>query len=384
MTLLVLGVGLVLKKIHQPYIVGYIIIGAILGPAGFKVITDLESIRHLGDIGIVLLLFFIGMEIDLPDFIKQWKIALFGTISQIIVSILIVLGIGYLFDWNISRSIVLGFVISLSSSAIIIKLIQEKNLVQSKLGKDVLSILLTQDILIVPLLIFTSLLGGEGQATEDILRMIFGGVLLIAALVYIYVKKTITFPYSQRISEDHELQVFLAMLFCFGGAAISAWFGISAALGAFVGGMIIHASKSSSWIYDTLHSFRVLFVAFFFISIGMQINFQFILENITQLATVLVAVYVTNHLINMLILRMFSDCWTDSIYGGALLAQIGEMSFLLCSVAYAIGIIGIFTYDFTICLISLTLIISPFWITMTEIALRKYHKNPDLEIGSEI
>lgn len=99
------------------------------------------------------------MEISLPEFIKQWRVAAIGTLLQVGTSVAIVLGIGYFFDWNIERSIIIGFVIALSSSAVIIKLLADKNLVNTRVGKNVLSILLMQDIIIVPLLIVTSLLG---------------------------------------------------------------------------------------------------------------------------------------------------------------------------------------------------------------------------------
>lgn len=372
LAVLAILIGLLLKRINQPYIIGYIIVGAILGEYGFGLIKDPESIQHLGEIGIILLLFFIGMEISLPELVKQWKIAAIGTLMQVGISVLIVLGIGSFFNWKIERSVILGFVIALSSSAVIIKLIQDKNLVTTRIGKNVLSILLTQDIIIVPLLIITSLLGGESEPIENIILMVIGGILIMVMLIYIYIKRTIKLPFTEKISKDHELQVFVAILFCFGGALLSSLFGLSAALGAFVGGMVMHASKATDWIYNTLHSFRVLFVALFFASIGLQIDFNFIYENSLVISIVLLSVYITNHLINSLVLRFFSCTWKEAIIGGALLAQIGELSFLLSSSAYYLDIIGSYEYKFTISLISLTLIISPFWISITETILGKY------------
>lgn len=366
LAILIMVVGLFLKKIKQPYIIGYILVGALLGKDGLGFIEDTSTINHLGEIGIILLLFFIGMEISLPEFIKQWKVAAIGTFLQVGVSVLIILGVGYFFDWKIERSIILGFVIALSSSAVIIKLLADKNLVKTRVGKNVLSILLMQDIMIVPLLIITSLLGGKGESLENIVFMLVGGAVIIGTLIYIYKKKTIKLPFSKTIEKDHELQVFLAIFFCFGGALVSSIFGLSAALGAFVGGMVMHASKATHWIYDTLNSFRILFVAMFFISIGLQLDFIFIYKNAWAISIVLVSVYITNHLVNSLILRLFSSPWQEAFLGGALLAQIGELSFLLGSSAYSLGIIEDYSYNFTISLISLTLIISPFWISLTE------------------
>ena len=366
LAILIIVFGLILRRFNQPYIVGYIIIGALLGQQGFGLIDDSESIRHLGEIGIIFLLFFIGMEISLPELVKQWKIAAIGTVMQVVISVLVIVGIGVFFDWNIERSIILGFVIALSSSAIIIKIMGDRKMIDSRIGKNVLSILLMQDILIVPLLIISSFLGGKSESLENILLMVVGGIIIVAILIYIYIKRSITLPFNDKIKDDLELQVFMAILFCFGGALLSSFFGLSAALGAFVGGMVIHVSKGIDWIHSTLHSFRVLFVSLFFVSIGLQINFQFIWENTLVISLVLIAVYITNHLINSIILRLFACTWKEAFLGGAFLAQIGELSFLLSSSAYNNGIIGSYGFDFTIALISLTLIISPLWISLSE------------------
>lgn len=355
-------IGLIIKRLRQPYIVGYVIAGAVLGKQGLGVITDMDLAKHLGEIGIILLLFFIGMEISLPQLVKRWKIAIVGTSLQIAASVFLMWGVGALFGWPINRVVVLGFIIALSSSAIVIKLLEERKLLDTSLGQDVLSILLMQDIVIVPLLIICSLMGGSEIETFGILKMLAGGVCLMLVLTYIYVKQTIRLPLSEHFRSDHELQVFGAIAFCFGGALFALLFGLSPALGAFVGGMVMHAAQSTDWIHNTLHSFRVLFVSVFFVSIGLQIDFAFILAHISAIAMTLVAVYLVNHVLNMVVLRLFNESWHDAFIGGALLAQIGELSFLLASAGQALGIINEFSYQFTISLISLTLIASPFWI----------------------
>ncbi|GAA4112295.1 hypothetical protein GCM10022393_10630 [Aquimarina addita] len=139
----IIMLSLVLRKLNQTYIIGYILVGIVLGQNGLKIIEDTESIHLFGELGVILLLFFIGMEINLVDFMKQWKIALLGTLTQLLVSVLIVFVIGHFFDWTFARSIVIGFVIALSSSAVVIKLLQDKNLINTEVGKNVLSILLT-------------------------------------------------------------------------------------------------------------------------------------------------------------------------------------------------------------------------------------------------
>ena len=123
LAILIIILGLILKRYQQPYIIGYILVGALLGEQGIDLIHDQQSIHNLGEIGIILLLFFIGMEISLPELIKQWKLAVIGTLLQVGISVLIVISIGHFLNWNMNRSIILGFVIALSSSAVIIKII---------------------------------------------------------------------------------------------------------------------------------------------------------------------------------------------------------------------------------------------------------------------
>ncbi|MEM9888935.1 MAG: cation:proton antiporter [Bacteroidota bacterium] len=366
--ILVVLLGLVLKRFKQPYIISYILVGAVLGETGL--IENEDLVHYLGELGIILLLFFIGMEISLPEFVKQWRVALFGTISQVVASVLVSLLIGYAFDWSFTRSVVVGFVIALSSSAVIIKLLEEKGIMDTRTGRNVLSVLLMQDIIIVPMLIIISTIGGEAMPVKDIVLMIIGGFLCVSIIVFIYIKKSIQLPFANALQQDHELQVFAAILFCFGGALISSLFGISPALGAFIGGMVMRVGKACDWIHTTLHSFRVLFVAVFFIGVGLQIDLAFIADNMLPILSVLVGVYLTNHLLNTLILRLFSCSWQEAFLGGALLAQIGELSFLLSSLAYNLSIIEEYTFTFTISLISLTLIVSPFWIAASEYLLK--------------
>lgn len=357
---------LLLKRLHQPYIVAYILVGVLLGESGIGLVERNEALEYFGEIGIILLLFFVGMEIDLPKFKEQWRVALFGTLLQVGGSVGAMVLIGYLMGWGMTLSVVLGFVVALSSSAVIIRILEERKMTATPLGRNVLSILLTQDVLIAPLVIITALLGGQSQSTGELALMIVGASLFVLIVGYIYRKRRVRLPFSKNIESDHELQVFVALLFCFGGALLSSFFHLSAALGAFVGGMVMHAGKATHWIHDTLLSFRVLFVSVFFVSVGLQVDFNFVIENWFPLSLGLGTVYLTNHLVNATILRFFSDNWREALLGGALLAQIGELSFLISATAFSLGIFEGYAYHFTISLICITLVVSPLWILMTE------------------
>jgi CPA2 family monovalent cation:H+ antiporter-2 len=359
-------IGYLLKKLHQPYLIGYIVIGVCLGPFGLDIFKSEEQVEFLGEIGIILLFFFIGMEISLPKFIKQWRVAIIGTFLQILISVAVVSIIGNYANWSLARSLVIGFVIALSSSAVVIKLLEEKKLLDSKVGKDVLSILLTQDIAIAPLLIITSFLGGQTQSTVQTGLQILGACIIISIFIYLYKKVNLKFSWLDTLEEDHEMQVFMSIVFCSAGALLMGLLGLSPALGAFVGGIIVHAAKETDWIHDNLHPFRIIFVAVFFISVGAQIELNFLWDNLSLIALLLILVFTVNQLVNGTILKVFGSNWRDSLLGGSLLAQIGEMSFLICFTAYQAGIISEFGYNISLSLISLSLLFSPLWIGLTE------------------
>jgi CPA2 family monovalent cation:H+ antiporter-2 len=362
---IILLVGSILRYFRQPYVIAYILAGVLIGEYGFGIFTDQEIIRRIGEFGLILLLFFIGMEISLPSLIENWKIPTVGTLLQIIASILVVGVIGWFFSWGANQIIILGFIISLSSSAVIIKLLQDSDESQTDIGQSVISILLMQDILIVPMLIITNYLGGKAPSASDVLLQLTGGILLIAGMVWVIRKKHFTLPFGERLKDDHEMQVFFALIVCFGFAVVTALFGLSAALGAFVGGMVVHAARSTEWFHDSLHSLRVLFVAIFFISIGMMIDLDFLVANSKIILLILISVYVCNHFINAAVIHYFGRDWKKSLYGGALLAQVGELAFVLASSASYADIITDFEYQLAILVISLTLLISPFWIAAT-------------------
>ncbi len=380
----VVFIGILLKRLQQPLIVAYIITGILLGPYGIGFIKDIKMVEELGELGLILLLFFIGMEISLPDLVKLWKTSLFGTLIQIAASILAVYALGYFFNWKIQQVIVVGFVISLSSSAVVIKLLESKNEINTAIGQNVISILLMQDMLIVPMLIITELLGGTVPTTKEIVLQATGGLLIIAIFIIILKKGKIKLPFSKWMENDHELQVFIAILFSFGFASLTAFLGLSAALGAFFAGIIVHATDTKEWFHDSLHAFRVSFVSMFFVSIGMLINLQFLTDNILIISLLVLSAFLTNHLINTFTLNFFCRNWRNSVYGGALLAQIGELSFIIAASAYYQDVIGEFTYQVSIASISITLLLSPFWIMITKNIVRKFAPKAKFsEIGEQ-
>lgn len=365
LSMIIISVGFVLRVFKQPSIVTYIFVGILVGPSCFALVADEGLITNLGSLGLVLLLFFIGMEICLPDLIANWRVSVLGTIIQILVSICAVWLLGFFFEWELKQIVVMGFVTSLSSTAVIVKLLQERNEMKTKAGQNVLGILLMQDVLIVPMLIIMGYMGGDKSSVADVLKQVVGGVFLIGVIVYVFIKKEISLPFMKYIKKDHEMQVFIAFTLCFGFSILTALFGLSSALGAFVAGIVLASTNSTQWVHNSLHSFKVIFIALFFVSVGMLIDLGFLQENAAVVGALVLLVFFVNYIINVLIMRLFCKDWKVNLYAGALLSQIGEFSFILGSTGYYSGIISAHDYQLIICTIALTLLVSPFWIQLT-------------------
>lgn len=372
----VLAIGMLLQFFRQPQLVGYIMTGIIIGPAGLAIVNDVALIEHLGAIGVTLLLFFIGMEVSPRQLADGWKIATFGTFFQIVISVASTWFIGQLLDWNLSRIVLLGFVISLSSTAVVLKLLKDNHELKTVAGQNVLLILLAQDLAVVPMLIIISLLSGQSPEQALIYKQLIGGVVITGFAVWVASRKHLKLPFAKMIKKDHELQLFSALLICFGFAFITGMLGLSAALGAFVAGMVIASAKETDWVTHALEPLRVVFVALLFVSMGMIIDIHFIRDNWPLLASLLLGVLLTNTFINALILKILGNKWAVSLYSGALLSQIGEFSFILATVGLQVGLINTFGYQATIALIALSLLVSPVWIQLFRKVVAPYISEP--------
>lgn len=363
MLFVLLLIGLFVKLLRQPHVIAYLFAGILIGPFGLELFTDQENIGRLGSIGVLFLLFFVGMETDAKALASKWKLALVGTSLQVLLSVASIWAIGWWFDWPMSRIVLIGFVISLSSTAVIIKLMQDANMLESRVGQGVLSILLAQDLAIIPMLITIGMFEGGNVDTHQLLKQGVGAFISIALFVYLTRVEHFKLPLSRWLKQDHELQLFASLVVFLGISLLTAWFELSTALGAFLAGMMIGAARETQWVHQQLESFKVLFMALFFVSIGMLLDIKFLLAHLPQVLALLVAAIMTNTFINALILKLYKYNWRDSLYSGVMLSQIGEFSFVLTAVGLQVGIINLHGYQLALCVISLSLLVSPIWIS---------------------
>jgi len=360
--LAILVTGLVLRALKQPHVVAYLMTGVFLGPHGVNLVGDETTLGRLGAFGVILLLFFVGMEISPRRLMTTWKASTLGNLLQILISVGLIWLVGSWLDWPLDRIILIGFVISLSSTAVVVKLLQDRKEIDSKIGQETLGILIVQDLAVIPMLLVLNFLGGTPPSYQTLGLQVFGGLLIFSILAIILKKETFHLPLAKWVRDDHEMQVFGALTLAFGLSLLTALLELSAALGAFAAGMIIGASKETQWVHHSLEPFRVVFLALFFVSIGMLLDLGFLASHGLQILLILAAVFLTNTFVNAVIMKTIGENWQDSLYTGALLAQIGEFSFILAAVGKQSGIIADFGYQITIAVIALSLLLSPGWI----------------------
>jgi len=366
---IILLLGMALRRFRQPQLVGYIVTGVLIGPHGFGLVTDIGLVENLGALGVNLLLFFIGMEISPRQLVVGWRIALFGTLLQILLSVGCTWLLGLWLDWPLARIVLMGFVISLSSTTVVLKLLDDRGELTSRAGRHVLLILLAQDLAVVPMLIALSFLGEQQPDRQLLITQIVGGIAVLAFSSWLVTRDTLRLPLVHHLREDKELQVFAALSICFGLAFVTGSLGLSAALGAFIGGIIVGTARETEWVHHALNPLRVVFVAIFFVSVGMLVDVAFVLQYLNLIAVLLLGVLITNTFINAVILKLLGDSWGNSLYSGAMLSQIGEFSFVLAAVGIQSGIVTQHAYQLTIAVIAASLLFSPAWIGTCRIAL---------------
>ena len=312
----------------------------------------------------VLLLFFIGMEVSPRRLASSWKVSIIGTLLQILISVGFVWVVGAWLDWPFGRVLMLGFVISLSSTAVVLKILSDWNELDTPVGQDAVGILLVQDFAVVPMLIILDQLGGGSSEHSNIWLQVTGGAVILAILAYLAVREEIRLPFLKWLKRDEELQLFGALSICFGIALLTGWMGLSTALGAFVAGMVIGAARETQWVHHSLAPFRVVLLAIFFVSIGMMLDLRFLVANLALVLALVFVILVVNTFINAGILRLLGDPWKETLYAGALLAQIGEFSFVLAAVGINSHAISEYGYQLVISTIAVSLLFSPAWIML--------------------
>ncbi len=362
------GVLFLFHRIRVPEVVGFLFTGIIVGPHGLGLIDAVKEVEGLAEVGVVLLLFIIGIEFSLKKLLKIRKYVLLGGLIQVLLTVLIIFLVVLQLGISIEKAVFIGFLISLSSTAIVLKIVQDRAEIASPHGRMILAILIFQDIIFVPMMLIIPFLAGAGDNIINSLLLLTAKTIGIILFVIVGTKWIIPIILYQ-ITKTRSNELFLLSMFviCFALAFISHKLGLSFALGGFLAGLIISESEYSHQAVNNILPFKSIFTSFFFISIGMLLDINFLLRE------PLVIILLT---LPVLILKSIISCTTGIILGfplrtslllGFSISQVGEFSFVLFETGIKYNLIShnddIYHYILSITILTMTL--TPFIIKLS-------------------
>jgi CPA2 family monovalent cation:H+ antiporter-2 len=357
--------GMLMTKLRQPAIVGYILAGVLLGPSVLGLVAERDNIRILADIGVLLLLFLIGMELPLASFVRVWKTALGCMVLQIAGAVGFNYLLAYALGWDPSAALVGGLIMALSSTAVAIKILEDLGEVESDTGRLTIAVLIAQDLAVVPMMLVVGNLsgGGEEGITWQALAQIGFAVLFLAGFLALLAKRgRLRLPLLERAAGNADLSALAALALCCGAATISGLLGLSPAYGAFLAGVLIGNSTGSERMARATQPIQSLLIMVFFLSIGLLIDLNFILQHLGAVLLWLVVVTLFKTVLNIAILRLLGTPWDRAFLAGTVMGQIGEFSFVIAGTAAASGLLTAESQRMAVAIIALSLIVSPLWL----------------------
>lgn len=348
-------------RIRIPAIVGFLLTGILAGPHGLALVKALYKVETLAEVGIVLLLFTIGIEFSLKNMLHFKRSILLGGSLQVLLTISATFFIVRQLGQTPGESIFIGFLISLSSTAIVLKIIQEKAEIDSPHGGITLAILISQDLIIVPMILFTPLLAGATQNLGgSLLTLITKGIGIIV-LVIVSAKWIVPqILYQIARTRSRELFLLSVVVICLSVAWLTNKVGLSLGLGAFLAGLIISESEYSHQTLGGILPFRDVFTSFFFVSIGMLLNVGFLIQHPGFIALITLSVLALKVIIAGFVTILLGFPLRTVILVGFAIPQIGEFSFLLSKVGVEYGLLTDNIYQLFLSVCVLTMAATPF------------------------
>jgi CPA2 family monovalent cation:H+ antiporter-2 len=360
-------VGLIFNRLRVPPLVAFILTGIIVGPYGFSVIQSQEQVTELAEIGIILLLFTIGLEFSFKDLWKIRLIAVVGGILQVTLSFAFFCGLALLFGRPVDEAILMGFLFSLSSTAIVLKILHEKGEIDSPHGSIALGILIFQDLAAIPMIMaipfLANLASGDSTPllTGDALMLLVVRDILIILVLIVSARWVIPrFLYEIARTKNQEMFLLFIIIICFGVAWLISISGISIAIGALLAGLLISGSEYSHQAVSIVLPFRDIFTSFFFISVGMLVDIRFIYTNLALVTFFILIVVLAKTLLATAAPLALGYPLRTAALAGLALAQVGEFSFIIAQTATTAGILPIETYQMFLAIALITMAATPF------------------------
>lgn len=356
-----LGCGVLLERFRQPAVLGYILAGVILGPSLLALVENREHVSILAELGVLMLLFVVGMELNLQDFKKTWHISLLCTLLQVLGSLVAVFVVTTIFGLPLALSILLSFAIALSSTAVAVKMLEGIGELNTDTGRLTIGVLIAQDLAIVPMILIIRNLNAASFDMSVISKMALSLGILGVVILSLSRGEKIKIPFSHIVESQPDLAPLVNIALCLGLASFTGFLGLSAAYGAFLAGLILGNTSDHKKLMKAAKPVQSILMMVFFLSIGLLMDLSYIWDNLFKVVSLLLIITVGKSLLNISILHILGQPWYRSFIAGLLLAQMGEFAFLLTTVGSDVGILDADGKKLVISLAALSLAFSPFW-----------------------
>ena len=360
---LAIAVLLVCHRIRVATTVGFLLTGVLAGPQGLGLIHGVEEVEILAEIGVILLLFTIGVEFSLQSLFRIKRLVFLGGVLQVSLTVVVTFLICRQFGLATSQGVFVGFLVSLSSTAIVLKLFQERAEVESPHGQTSLGILIFQDIVVVPMMLLTAFLAGKGLQVQGAVWLLILKGFALLALVLVCAKYVVPeVLYRVARTRSRELFSLTILVICFAVAFLTHQLGLSLALGAFLAGLIISETEYAHETMGNVIPFRDVFTSLFFVSIGMLMDVRFLFAQPGQIGLIAVAVMGLKSILVLLVVLLLGFPLRTGILAGLALCQVGEFSFILFMRGAEVGLLGRRFYQLFLDVSVLTMGVTPFMI----------------------
>lgn len=368
---------LICHKLRLPLIVGYLITGVVGGPGGFGFVKGVTEVETLSEIGIVLLLFTVGLEFSLKKILEYKRYFFLGGFLQVILTILAGYAVASIWEHDSGEAIFIGFLLSLSSTAIVLKILQNKNETATPHGKSIIGILVFQDVVAILMILLTPVLAGEAFVIDwKFLGHIVGGVAILSTVFVTSIFLVPRILYMITKTRSKELFLLSVIVICFSVAYLSSLTGLSLSIGAFLAGMIIADSEYSLEAIGDILPFRDIFTSFFFVSTGMLLNVSFIMQYPLLILAFLTGIVLLKSVIATGSVLAVGLPLRSAVIAGLSLAQIGEFSLVLCKQGLDAGLVDNYFAQIFLDISVLSMAITPLLINLAEPVAQTFLKLP--------
>ncbi len=366
------GILLLFRRFKLPGILGFILTGMIAGPHGLGWVKEVKEVEAMAEIGVVFLLFVIGMEFSLKKLASLGRTVFIGGMLQAGLTIAVVGGVLHLFGMNTGSAVFIGFLVTLSSTAIVLRLLQEQGKMDAPHGRVATAILIFQDIIVVPMMLVTPMLAGQSEDITSDLLWLLGKMILLLVAVFISGRFIVPRLLRQAVKgKGNELFIITIVVICFAAAFATQALGLSLALGAFFAGLIISETDHAYHATGVVLPFHELFMSFFFVSIGMLVDLGQFFEHpflIVGLTLVMTLLKVGVAMIAVWVLRY---PLRTALMSGLALFQLGEFGFILAIPGLEHGLLSREHYQLFLGVAILSMGATPFMLEYADTIVRR-------------